>query len=219
MTLPRWVWVGRFFMCLWILFVVPSLVQVLQSGPSPDHLALALAFFAWIASWIWFWIRCIGSSQDAQTVGFVATTAIVVMFALVAPLPIGAGGVLVFAFIIAGVAFPLRRAVWVLVGLTVLQLTLMNLRFEDVNTQVSSIVNGVLVGVLGAGIRLLWLSYNELLAAREEIARLAVSEERLRFARDLHDTLGQGLAMIVLKSELAVRQLPADADDSVRQEL
>ncbi|POX49488.1 histidine kinase [Streptomyces sp. Ru72] len=40
--------------------------------------------------------------------------------------------------------------------------------------------------------------------AREIEARLAVAEERLRFGRDLHDVMGRNLAVIALKSELAV---------------
>ena len=49
----------------------------------------------------------------------------------------------------------------------------------------------------------------QLRAAREELARRAVAEERLRFARDLHDLLGHSLSLITLKSELAGRLLPA----------
>jgi two-component system, NarL family, sensor histidine kinase DesK len=45
----------------------------------------------------------------------------------------------------------------------------------------------------------------ELQATREELARLAVSEERLRIARDLHDLLGHSLSLISLKTELAHR--------------
>ncbi|HEU5230449.1 MAG TPA: sensor histidine kinase [Ktedonobacteraceae bacterium] len=45
----------------------------------------------------------------------------------------------------------------------------------------------------------------ELHEAREEIARLAVTTERLRIARDLHDLLGHNLSLIALKSELARR--------------
>jgi two-component system sensor histidine kinase DesK len=41
--------------------------------------------------------------------------------------------------------------------------------------------------------------------ARKEIARLAVTTERLRIARDLHDLLGHNLSLIALKSELAKR--------------
>ena len=48
----------------------------------------------------------------------------------------------------------------------------------------------------------------QLRAAREELARLAVSEERLRFARDLHDLLGHSLSLITLKGELVERLMP-----------
>ncbi|WP_017538745.1 sensor histidine kinase [Nocardiopsis halophila] len=41
--------------------------------------------------------------------------------------------------------------------------------------------------------------------ARLVESRLAVAEERLRFARDLHDTLGRTLSVIALKSELGAR--------------
>ncbi|MFI6945021.1 sensor histidine kinase [Streptomyces sp. NPDC050422] len=40
--------------------------------------------------------------------------------------------------------------------------------------------------------------------ARDIQARLAVAEERLRFGRDMHDVMGRNLAVIALKSELAV---------------
>ncbi|MBA2561166.1 MAG: sensor histidine kinase [Propionibacteriales bacterium] len=39
--------------------------------------------------------------------------------------------------------------------------------------------------------------------ARDVQARLAVAEERLRFARDLHDVLGRNLALIAVNSDLA----------------
>ncbi|MGW1077600.1 sensor histidine kinase [Streptomyces sp. NPDC002537] len=45
----------------------------------------------------------------------------------------------------------------------------------------------------------------ELEAARTAQARLAVAEERLRFSRDMHDVMGRNLAVIALKSELAVQ--------------
>ncbi|MFB4300520.1 sensor histidine kinase [Actinomadura sp. NTSP31] len=48
--------------------------------------------------------------------------------------------------------------------------------------------------------------------ARAELARAAVARERLRFATDLHDLLGLGLSVLVLKSELALRLLDRDPD-------
>ncbi|HLU71851.1 MAG TPA: histidine kinase [Nonomuraea sp.] len=45
----------------------------------------------------------------------------------------------------------------------------------------------------------------ELHRTREELAALAVTEERLRFARELHDVLGHNLSVIAMKTELAMR--------------
>lgn len=50
----------------------------------------------------------------------------------------------------------------------------------------------------------------ELSQARAELARMAVSEERLRIARDLHDILGQRLSAVSLKAELAARLVERD---------
>jgi two-component system sensor histidine kinase DesK len=48
----------------------------------------------------------------------------------------------------------------------------------------------------------------QLREARAELAEMAVAEERLRFARDLHDLLGHDLSLIALKAELAGKLLP-----------
>ncbi|GAA3444705.1 sensor histidine kinase [Planomonospora venezuelensis] len=49
-------------------------------------------------------------------------------------------------------------------------------------------------------------------AGKEAKARLAVTEERLRFARDLHDLVGHSLSAIAVKSEVAVKLAGADAE-------
>jgi two-component system sensor histidine kinase DesK len=51
-----------------------------------------------------------------------------------------------------------------------------------------------------------------LVAARLELARMAVADERTRIARDLHDTLGHSLSVIALKSELAARLVDEEPD-------
>ncbi|GAA2504666.1 sensor histidine kinase [Streptomyces longisporus] len=53
--------------------------------------------------------------------------------------------------------------------------------------------------------------------AREVEARLAVAEERLRFGRDLHDVMGRNLAVIALKSELAVQLARRGRPEAVEQ--
>jgi two-component system, NarL family, sensor histidine kinase DesK len=51
---------------------------------------------------------------------------------------------------------------------------------------------------------------NQLRATQHELARAAVTEERLRIARDLHDLLGHSLSLIAVKAELARRVLDTD---------
>ncbi|MFB7088687.1 sensor histidine kinase [Streptomyces sp. NPDC056296] len=53
--------------------------------------------------------------------------------------------------------------------------------------------------------------------AKETRTRLAVAEERLRFGRDLHDVMGRNLAVIALKSELAVQLSRRGRPEAVEQ--
>jgi two-component system sensor histidine kinase DesK len=216
-NIERWARFGRWFMAAWALFGLPTVVSILAAGFKPAYVAVTFGFVLWGAVWIWLWLRAIGRKHTAEVVGLVAITVILTTFSLVEPSPVGS--LLVFSFIVAGCIFPLRRALWVLAGLTLLQVALEVIRLADLPTALNAVINSVLVGGVGIGARLLWQAYRELLAAREEIARLAVSEERLRFSRDLHDLLGQSLAVLVLKSELVAKQVPSDTDESTRQEL
>jgi two-component system sensor histidine kinase DesK len=81
----------------------------------------------------------------------------------------------------------------------------------------------LLVGVAMVGFRMQVELMRELSQARETVAKLAASEERLRLARDMHDLTGQSLSMITLKSELAAKRLsrmPASAErDAIATEL
>ena len=52
----------------------------------------------------------------------------------------------------------------------------------------------------------------DLIVAHEENARLAVDNERTRFARDLHDILGHSLTVITVKAELAQKLLDVDVE-------
>ncbi len=217
MNVDRLTRYGRYFAAAAVLFAAPTAVSVVASGLGPVQVGVLFGFLGWGVSWVWLWLRVAGRDRGGEVVGLVATTVIFTMFSLIEPQP--AGTFLVFSFIVAGVLFPWRMAAGWFIGLLILQAVLLVVRLADPATALNSLINSVFVGVVGVGGRLLWASYKELVEAREEIARLAVSEERLRFARDVHDILGQSLATIVLKSELISRQLPADADEATRGEV
>ncbi|MGW0827060.1 sensor histidine kinase [Streptomyces sp. NPDC002845] len=81
---------------------------------------------------------------------------------------------------------------------------------------------GVLVGagfLAFTSVFSVWLlkAVYELDEARETRTRLAVAEERLRFGRDLHDVMGRNLAVIALKSELAVQLARRERPEAVEQ--
>ncbi|MGW7238662.1 sensor histidine kinase [Streptomyces sp. NPDC054804] len=89
---------------------------------------------------------------------------------------------------------------------------------------IAALVTAVVVFMAGGGLAAtsgfsVWLlnAVYELDEARETRARLAVAEERLRFGRDLHDVLGRNLAVIALKSELAVQLARRERPEAVEQ--
>jgi len=63
----------------------------------------------------------------------------------------------------------------------------------------------------------LWHLVLEARDGREARARLAITEERLRFARDVHDLLGHHLSVIALKAELAQRLAAVDPERAGRE--
>ena len=81
---------------------------------------------------------------------------------------------------------------------------------------------GILFGTLVATLAIWGISQSinrniEMLAVREENARLALGDERNRFARDLHAILGHSLTAISIKSGLAARLAGQDPSAAVAQ--
>ena len=89
-----------------------------------------------------------------------------------------------------------------------------DLGLEDAITEPAVVL---MVGLFTLAIRRLAETNRELTSAREELAGLAVANERLRFARDLHDLLGHSLTVIRAKSELASRLALTDVGQAVRE--
>ncbi len=82
-------------------------------------------------------------------------------------------------------------------------------------------VTGAVMTVVAQGLTLTsiwtWRVAVELDEARTRAASLAVANERLRFAADLHDIQGHHLQVIALKSELAARLVRDDPDTAARE--
>ncbi|TMR99284.1 sensor histidine kinase [Nonomuraea basaltis] len=74
---------------------------------------------------------------------------------------------------------------------------------------VQTVLTVITVGAVWANLRL-WRLAQEAHEGEEALARLAVSEERLRFARDLNDLLGQSLTDVAARTSHAEQALRAD---------
>lgn len=111
---------------------------------------------------------------------------------------------------------PLSWVLFVLVvALTGASAFLSDLAFVDgVYVVLSTVLTGLVVFCLTRLVDLI----TELDRSRAQAAWLAVTEERLRVARDLHDLLGYSLSAITLKSELVYRVIGLH-DDRARAEL
>lgn len=123
---------------------------------------------------------------------------------------------LVFATIAAGIALPPSTA-----GYTIAVMTAIVSAIATVTAgwgdSIAATIGIAVIGGSAIAVRRLIVVLSELGAAREELARLAVAEERLRFARDLHDLLGHSLSLIALKSELARELVPSAPQRGVEE--
>jgi len=205
--------VGRLFGLIWLLFLVYPIVTLLQMRPltaRPLISLAALVIFAVVYAW-GVVLRCDWFAQPpvSRTPGF---TWVVLAFLMAVPLALTLtyrDSSWLYLFIYTGTAssmtLPPRHASRVVAALTVFTAALGLSLHADWSTLLYVILlipagGYSIISSIG-----MVRTIRELRAAREEIARLAVSEERLRFARDLHDLLGHSLSLIVLKSELAGR--------------
>lgn len=196
---------GRLFMVAWLAFYLYPIAVILSGPFSPDGKAIALGLLiASGAVWIWFWTRILaGPDQRFRAFAVVLNAIFIGSFTLMTPPKYGT--VVVCVAVMAGAAFRWRVGVplIVVVGLTGGILDVV--RGVSPLQASGEVLNDAIVGLAAVAGRLLLEANRQLSLAREQIARLAVGEERLRFARDLHDLLGHSLSVIALKSELAGR--------------
>jgi two-component system sensor histidine kinase DesK len=93
----------------------------------------------------------------------------------------------------------------------------------DLGSFLTLLIPVAIIGIAMIGFRMQISLMHELARARGAVEKLAVNEERLRLARDMHDLTGQSLSVITLKSDLAAKRLaklpPSAERDAVLGEL
>ena len=123
---------------------------------------------------------------------------------------------IMYANMAAAVKLPIRIAAPTIIILTLVAVAVgRTVADREVANRIASPVAAVAVVMIG--ISQLVVTIRKLRAAQQEIARLAVAEERLRFARDVHDLLGHSLSTIAIKTALARRLLPGEPERAMHE--
>ena len=198
---------------LGLLFLIGPISDLASSSDSPaQKAAIAVVLAAFVALYLAVWPP---APPLAQRGGNATRAALVLLAALAAlTLLLGAPGsfALLLWYLVAavGLALPAREAM-VVTGVTAAAVAVgLAATGSDSSTVAAYTVSLVAVGAVMASLGSTTRANRKLREAREELARLAVAEERSRIARDLHDLLGHTLSLIALKTELAAKLVDGD---------
>jgi len=201
----RWIKLGRLFMVAWLAFFLFPIGALLTEHFTLQEQVPAIAIL--VASglvWTWFWLRILGGPDSRfSPAAVVLNTLLLATFTLMTPRQYGS--LFFYAVVMTAAAFRWRVAIPLVVAAALTAAVLDLVRGTTVLNALGELINEAIVGFSVIAGRLLIEANRQLSLAREQIARLAVGEERLRFARDLHDLIGHSLSVIALKSELAGR--------------
>jgi two-component system sensor histidine kinase DesK len=206
---------GHLFTGVWLLYLVAPVVDLFTERYSEPYrwggLAIIVVFSAIYLIAVPNW-----SYSPRYALPAVAALAALAIIASVLYGGVGASTLWIFVSAAAGLLVLSRRLALQAVLASGACYTIFCLTGHVDNEDfLVNLLPTVLVGLGMIGLRRQFQLTAELARAREEVAQLAASEERLRLARDLHDLTGQSLSMITLKSELAaklLRRLPDGGD-------
>ena len=212
----------------WLVCLLFPVLFLVQTPLTAVHLFITLTGLAiFVISYTWFMWPHPLTHESHRPIGLRASLlALTGLTTLALTLSLVYGSAFLWLFVgvsaMAGIALPAGGAFIVVVALTLLTLGVsVGIGGGIAGSDWFHVVPLVLLvrglGVDMIGVARLADALRELHAARGELARQAVMEERLRLARDLHDLLGHTLSMITLKSELAGRLLEKDAAGAAQE--
>src|ERR1700694_2954360 len=204
-------WLGTAFALAWLVMLFFGLGSAALSpagiGPHPEVVIGADIAFATV--YAWYWIRVVHRDNSWRGTALAVGGMLAINLSLIFSLndhDASLGLSYNFIYVVVVLAFGLPWRAGAVACVLVAALTAgINLAFapRDPGAAAGVALLVLLIGLGMVGVRQMIATIAALNTAREEMARLAVSEERLGCARDLHDLLGHSLSVIVLKSEVA----------------
>ncbi|MFI7061603.1 sensor histidine kinase [Kribbella sp. NPDC050124] len=207
----RWGWIAA---GVWLFYLSSPLNAILdQHGATRVFGLVTLGLFALSYLGFFGWVRRIGLSGGLATWQRLAYLGAMLALTL-ALIPSAGQKALTCCVYIAAVAMmALEVRAGVAVVLVLLVGAEMSMRVVPDWTTDNSYGFAIFLGALAVfGMRRAIQRSMELAKTRQDMAELAVQEERNRFARDLHDILGHSLTVITVKAELAGRLIAANPE-------
>jgi two-component system sensor histidine kinase DesK len=217
---PRfiWVWAG-----VWLVYMVQPLDEAWHRPETWQRVLGMAAVIGFCVVYLFGFtimrrnMRRTGQRQDLPT----GTVLVALMVALAVVLGFAIGedalGALVYVTVVAIFALPAPFA-WPVVVLCVAAILGLPRLIDGWQANTGLAISVFVAGLAVWGVVQVIQRNAQLAAAHAEIARLAVADERNRFARDLHDLLGHSLTVVSVKAELAgrlVRIAPERAEEEM----
>lgn len=165
----------------------------------------AVGWLLWFGSYAWSVVAVLRGYRRQRITQIICVSGLVlsvVLFALLGP-PFAAPASLSFSVMLLCLSGRVRGLSTI--ALLAVYFTLTGIEFKDWSDVFHVVEDFALSSLVFYAIPRLMIFARDLEATRSVVAQLAVAEQRLRWARDLHDTLGHGLSVVVLKLELAER--------------
>lgn len=207
---------GPWFAGIWLFFLIDPLLEGWARRDEVRGVLGILATVAFAACYLSLWIsarasraRLIGNPLLPVAVAYI--TAEIVLASLMIGL-LGEPGLASTVYVGIGfvMLFPFRYAAVAVVSIMAIVLGLGFV--QDWESQVGTAFGVLAASVAIFGLRTVLARNIDLVVSEQKNARLAVENERTRFARDLHDILGHSLTVITVKAELAQRLMDVDVE-------
>jgi two-component system sensor histidine kinase DesK len=204
--------ISRLWIAVWLLFLLYPISDIVSN----HYPVWKTAFLSvWLVVFVVLYLRTMWSALPyPRGTDRAAWWGLALLAAITLPIVVTLGGNwvggVIYISVAAGTVLPPRLATATALSLGALEVLLVyhaGLSVLD-NWDLYLLTAGL--GVMMVFWRRMFTLVSDLHEAREEVARLAVSDERLRIARDLHDVLGHSLSVITLKAQVARRTMDSD---------
>lgn len=211
----------RLYAYFWFVCLVFPVFSLIQTPPPAFRLLITISgIVIFVCTYFWvMWPHPVSDQARTRLKLPYALGLVIGLTALVLFLSMMNGSTFLWLFIgvsaVAGMTLAFRNASIAVMSLTLLTVAA-NVGLDKSITSANWLqIIPLALLVRGLGLDMIGFvclsdALRELQKAREDLAHQAVTEERLRMARDLHDLLGHSLSLITLKSDLAGRLLEKD---------